>query len=172
MANPTVPEQVIELVRREVAEQEVLRDRRHGDRFFEAVIKPLIPWAITGLITSGVLMWVRLAIIDSTMVDLKTEFLSHRAENKIELDSLNQNRDSWKNMQTVMNISLEEIRRRIDEQDKRMQMQGEGLIAGNKSIHDALERLMVLSDNIDLMKKRIERIEPFANEIKGNERRR
>lgn len=63
------------------------------------------------------------------------------------------------NLAKLINAQMIMMENRIGDQDKRQQMQGEGLIAGNKSIHDALERLMLITNDVAEIRQRLNVIE-------------
>lgn len=47
--------------------------RRSQDRFFTEWIRPMIPWAIGGLIASAIGIWIRVAVLEATVRGMQLE---------------------------------------------------------------------------------------------------
>ncbi len=72
-----------------------------------------------------------------------------------DIRSLQEAKNSSSNLEKLINGQISLMQDRIAEQDRRWQMQGEGLIAGNKSIHDALQRIIEVNEELASIKRQI-----------------
>lgn len=78
---------------------------------------------------------------------------------KTDIRELQASKNNSAGFEKIISGQLDVMGSRISDQDKRQQMQGEGLIAGNRSIHEALEKLMLLTGELSMIDKRITEIE-------------
>jgi hypothetical protein len=72
-----------------------------------------------------------------------------------DLRGLQETKNAGANLEKLINGQITLMQDRLAEQDKRWQMQGEGLIAGNKAIHEALQRIIEVNEEISSIKRQI-----------------
>ena len=156
-----ISEKVRGEVDRAAERQEVQHFRRAADRrdywvkTWSTVLVGILLAAVTGL--SGWLFSVR---DTQKMHDLNiVKNTSDITEMKGDIRDLQSAKNNNASLEKTINAQFKVIEDRISDQDKRQQMQGEGLIAGNKSIHEILQRMIGITGEFDFQSKRLDRLE-------------
>ena len=149
---------ILEKVRREEDRRELLQKRREQDRV-DGWMRVIIPgFLITVTVAFGGWLF--------SMRDTQNKhdiFIAQLQSGVIavasDIKELQDTKRSAAGLERWVNSQMNLLEGRISDQDKRLQMQGDGLVAGNRSIHEALESLIRIQDIIVTMNTRISDVE-------------
>lgn len=76
-----------------------------------------------------------------------------------DLKGLQESKNNTTNLEKLINGQITLMQDRIAEQDRRLQMQGEALIEGNKSIHSALKTMIDTNEDLASVKRQIRELD-------------